>query len=85
MSKFAERTIMPEESPELSEIRANENIMSQRLYGVVATMASLLAPMLDTMMIDDEDDGKRSQAFEELNKFVSLHLETEELKNSIWS
>lgn len=75
---------MPEESPQMADIRANENIMQQRLYGVVATLAAISMPSLEASIAsDDEPDEMRMQALQELQGFVSLHLETEELKAAV--
>lgn len=73
------------ENPVLSEIRANENIMSQRLYGVVATLAAAMLPMFESQVatISGADKSTESQAYDALKEFVSLHVANDELKKEV--
>lgn len=63
------------------EINAYENLMQQRIYDVVATIAAAVSPMIAATTLEaDGNSDEAVQAVEKLNEFIGFHQQAKALK-----
>lgn len=65
-----------------SEINAYNNLMQQRLYDVVATLAAAISPMIEATTAEtDGDSSEAVAAVEKLNEFIGFHQAAKDLES----
>lgn len=66
-----------------AEINAYENLMQQRIYDVVATIAAAISPMIEATTTEtDGDSTEAMQAVEMLNEFIGFQQSYKALKEA---
>lgn len=64
-----------------SQLNAYNNLMQQRLYDIVATLAAAISPMIEATTVEtDGDSSEAVAAVEKLNEFIGFHQAAKELQ-----